>query len=319
MTMSDTQEDHNDERLEEADMQMLESLLRHALRPEPEARDARIHEVLQRLDEQNDVATEDNRQSVMQIGKVRSRGRRWLSLAAAVSLVLAAGLWWQASNPSRRAYAMVQESLQRAAEAGVRQYNVTAVVQRPVVGRREIAADLYVDGAERFVLRHPPILLLGEVWIGGNERENWIAPTRGPILVGDEKMLQNWMADKKDLSTPFLHVTTILHRLSKGYDLEMLPDDGMAAPNQPNTTVSCRRVRGVLRDATRGLPRTIDLWADRETGIARRLILDWELQPGQFGRSNITVELVGRKELPPDWFEHSAHHDEGRPVLRAGL
>lgn len=35
--------------------------------------------------------------------------------------------------------------------------------------------------------------------------------------------------------------------------------------------------------------------------------------------AKVTVELVGRKELPPDWFEHSAHHGEERPVLRMGL
>jgi hypothetical protein len=188
-----------------------------------------------------------------------------------------------------------------------------------VVGEREIAADLYVDGADRFLLRHPPIPLPGDVWIGGNERENWIAPTRGPVLVGDDKMLQKWMADKQELSTPYLHVTTILHRMSQYYDLEMLSDASVATRGQPDTTVRCRRVRGVLRDTTRWLPRTIDLWADRNTGIARRLILDWGLQPGQFGRSKVTFELVGSKELPPDWFEHSTHHDVGRPVLRPGV
>jgi hypothetical protein len=317
--MGNSQGDHNEGRLQEVDMQMLDSLLRHALRPEPEAREARIRGVLRGLDEQTAYPTEDNRQTVVQIRTRQSPVRRWISLAVAASLVLAVGLWWQVSSPSRRANAMVQETLQRASETGARQYSVTAFVQRPVLGKKEIAADLYVDGADRFLLRHPSIPLLGEVWIGGNERESWIAPTRGPILVGDETMLQQWMADKRDLSTPYLHVTTILHRMSKYYDLEMLPDDGVAAPSQPDTTVRCRRVRGVLRDTTRRLPRTIDLWADRDTGIARRLILDWELQPGQFGRSKVALELVGCKELPPDWFEHSTHHDEARPILRAGL
>jgi hypothetical protein len=317
--MSNSQEDHDNERLQEAEMQMLDSLLRQALRAEPEARDARVQGVLQRLDEQTADPTEDHRQTVGRVRRKRSTVPRWISLAAAASLVLALGVWWQVSSPSRRAYATVQETLQRAEETGARQYSVTAVVKRPVVGKKEIAAELYVDGANRFVLRHPTILLLGEVWIGGNERENWIAPTRGPILVGDEKMLQQWMADKKDLSTPFLHVTTILQRMSNDYDLEMLADEGLAAAGQPDTTVRCRRVRGVLRDATRRLPRTIDLWADRDTGIARRLILDWELQPGQLGRSKVTFELLGSKELPPDWFEHSTHHGEGRAVFRPGL
>jgi hypothetical protein len=131
-------------------------------------------------------------------------------------------------------------------------------------------------------------------------------------------MLQRWIAenaDETDFATPYLHVTTILKRTSRHYDLQRLPDDNLAAPGQPGTTVFCRRVRGVLRDTTRGLPRTINLWADRDTGIARRVILDWELQPGQFGRSTVTFELMGSKELPPEWFEHAMHHGEDRPVI----
>ncbi len=315
--MSKPQKDHNEERFHEADLQMLDSLLRQALRPDPEARDARIQRVLQHLDEQRVVPSEDDPQSVVQIRSVRNRGRRWLSLAVAASLVLAVGLWWQVSSPSRRAYATVQDSLQQATEAGAREYRVTIVVQRPVADREEIVDNLYVDGADRFTLRHQPILPLGEVWIGGNEREKWIAPKRGPVLVGDAEMLRNWMAEKEDLPAPYLHITTILQRMSDDYDLEMLPDEDVPTHGQPDTTIRCRRVRGVLRDTTLGRPRVIDLSADRDSGIARRLVLDWQLQPEQFGRSKITVELVGHRDLPPDWFEHSAHHGEGRPVLRA--
>ena len=49
--------DHNDERRRQADEQMLESLLRHSMRREPEAQEARIQGVLRRLDEQIAVRT----------------------------------------------------------------------------------------------------------------------------------------------------------------------------------------------------------------------------------------------------------------------
>jgi hypothetical protein len=237
-------------------------------------------------------------------------------------MVLAVGLWWQVSSPSRRAYATVQETLRRAAEPGARHYNVKAVVQRPLLGKKEITADLYVDGADRFVLRHPPIPLLGELWIGKNERESWIAPTHGPILVGDTTMLQRWIAanlEDRDLATPYLHVTTILERTSRHYDLQRLPDADLAEPDHPGAAVRCHRVHGVLRDATSERPRTIDLWVDSDTGIARRVVLDWKLQRGQFGRSKVTIELASSVELPPNWFEPSAHHAEGRPVSRASF
>jgi hypothetical protein len=312
MTMDNAPGDHNDELRRQADVQMLESLLRHSMRREPEAQEARIQCVLQRFDEQAAVRTEDSRPSTVQIRKKPRRVWRWLSLAAAASLLLVIGLWWQV-DPSQRALAVVQQSLQRETEASPRQYSVTAVAHLPVVGRTERVAELYVDRAERFALRRLASPLLGEVWIGGNDREQWIVPPLGPILVGDAQMLQDWMADKSDFPTPYLHLTTVLHLMSQRYDLEVLPDTSLALPDQ---TVRCRRVRGVLRDATWGPPSTIDLWADHDAGIVRQLILDWQLQPGQFGRSTVSIELVGRNELPQDWFEHSAHHDEGRSVLR---
>jgi hypothetical protein len=305
----------NDERRRQADVQMLESLLRHSMRREPEAREARIQGVLQRLDEQTAACTEDNRSSTVQVRKKASRVRRWLSLAVAATLLLAVGLWWQASS-SRQALAVVRQSLQWAAETPTRKYGVTAVVHLPVLGRTERVAELYVDRAQRFTIRRPLVLLPGEVWIGGNEQEKWIVPPQGPILVGDEQMLQNWIAHSSDFPTPYLNLTTLLQLMSQRYDLEMLPDTHAALPDQRDQMVRCRRVRGVLRDATWGPPTTIDLWADCDTGIVRRLILDWQLQPGQFGRSKVSIELVGREELPPDWFEHSAHHDDSRLVLR---
>jgi hypothetical protein len=135
-------------------------------------------------------------------------------------------------------------------------------------------------------------------------------------------MLQRLVAENvedRDLATPYLHVTTILERTSRHYDLQRLPDAVLAERDQPGTAVRCHRVHGVLRDATSERPRTIDLWVDRDTGIARRLVLDWKLQPGQFGRSKVTIELAGPVELPPNWFEPSAHHAEGRPVSRASF
>ena len=71
---------------------MLDSLLRHALRPEPEAREARVQGVLQRLDEQAAVPAEDRREAVVQIRRSQSPVRRWVSLAVAdwmVKLALA--------------------------------------------------------------------------------------------------------------------------------------------------------------------------------------------------------------------------------------
>ena len=302
------------ERRRQADLQMLESLLRHAMQREPEARETRIQRVLHRLDDETPVCPEGKQPATVKVRKRSSRVRQWLSLTVAASLLLGVGLWWQ-MFPSRQALAVVRQSLRWAADTPSRKYKVTAVVHLPVLGRTERVAELYVDRAQRFAIRRPLVLLPGDVWIGGNEREKWIVPPQGPILVGDDQMLQNWIAHSSDFPTPYLNLTTLLQHMSQRYDLKILPDTRVALSDQRDQIVRCRRVRGVLRDATWGPPSTIDLWADHDTGIVRRVILDWQLQPGQFGRSKVSIELVGREELPPDWFEHSAHHGEGRSVF----
>ncbi|QDU98977.1 hypothetical protein [Lignipirellula cremea] len=291
----------------EIELGMVEALLRQTLHPEPAAREARIVRLLDALEQepsQPDVA------AAPVAGKRAGsrRLRRWATFAAAACLVLAAAMWLQSTSPDRQAHATVQRSLQGSEQAVPRQYRFLSVVRRPLIGRREIEGDLYVDGARRFAVRYPSLLPGGDIWLGGNDQERWVVPAIGPVQIGDERMLQHWAAERTDLTTPYLHITTLLQRMTQDFELELLPDEAIPDLTTPGRTIDCRRVRGILRDpAGDRRPRQIDLWADRASGVACRLVLDWRLPPGQLGRSLLTLELVSQEALPPEWFEPSAH------------
>jgi hypothetical protein len=294
------EEPEEDALLNDADECLVESLLRQTLRPDPAERERRIEGVMAAI-EPADVARETS------VYRRWGRGN-WVRYTVAAGLVIALGVWWQDSSPGQRAYATVQRSLEAAASAGARRYAVVSEVRRPFQGNITVRGDLYVDGAKRFAVRHPARLPLRDVWIGGNEREHWIVPPVGPVMIGDEQMLRSWMSRRDDADTPFLHVTTLLERLATHYDLEMLPGESIADQAGGVVDIECQRVRGRLRaDGDSRGPQQVDLWASRVTGDARRVVLDWELTPEQFGRSLMTIELVEHPQLPADWFEPSAH------------
>ncbi len=302
---------------EAADLQMLEVLLQETLYPHPAAREARIQRV---LDAQQGPAPAEK-----QAPSATSRGRRrWMAMAVAASLLLAWGLWSQSNSPSQQARAAVLRSLKQAQESTAGHYRLSSVVQWPVVGRREVEGDLWVDGADRFVVRHPALLRANEVWIGANPQEYWIVPPRGPVTTGGSRIVEAWLAKRERLATPYLHITTMLQRLSEGYELQMLPEEVIDDGSRPGEKVRCRRVQGTLLPSRfrpgvkKLLPKAIDLWADKATGFARRIVLDWQLPAKKIGCSRMTVTYAGPGNVTPDWFEHSSHHDNRR-VISPGL
>lgn len=290
----------------DADMAMMDALLHHALRPDTDSEE-RIQRVLDQL---NDVVTEKNptATTTTKPSAPASRRHTWFGILMAACVLLCFGILWAILLPGNSALAAVERSLASAEQSGPRLYHFAASCRWPLVGDQMIEGDLYVDGADRFVLRHPAPLAKSEFLIGGNEREKWVVPPRGPVLVGDGEMLQKWLAQQDKMATPYLHITSILQRMSKDYDLKILE----------NTTINnvvCNHVRGTLRQGPNSnLPQVIELYAERGSGFAQRLILDWDLSAEQFGLSSLVIDYVENPQVPDNWFEHTCHH-EGRAVL----
>lgn len=300
----------NDDQREEADQQLLETLLSRALRDDSKGDQQRIERLLQAIEAE---AAERNVERPSH--QSPSRLMRWGIFALAASLLIGVALWWQAFNPTRQAYAAVQRSLQLAEASGIRYYQLRTIVRRWGVGEREILSDLYVDGADRFVLRQPGPLGLADYWIGSDAKESWVAPPRGPVFIGKPEIAQQWLRRQEDVDMPYLHITSILRRLSDGYDLTKLPDEEIADPDQPQTLYRCRHIRGVLRPTKARIdPEIVDLWTDIETGVARQIKLDWQRTPRQFGIMTMQIDLLPQPNLPADWFTPAAHH-QGRPAL----
>ncbi|TWT66338.1 hypothetical protein Pla123a_47320 [Posidoniimonas polymericola] len=288
----------------EANDALLDELLRQSLQGAADGQDARVERVIASLDDLPAIA---DAPAAAQAVRRRTMFYRLASLAAVVLIGLF--VWGSAGGDAQ---ATVLRCLEQATRFGVRCYQQTTVIQRPLVGDLERQSELYVDGANRFVIRRDAFRPGAQLWLGCDGEQCWLAPPRGPIILTDGPAMERWL-ERGAPDDPPLQLAGMLRRLSNHYDLQQLPDESI---DTPAGEAACERIAGrVQDDAPLQLPATIELWADKHSGVARRMVLDWGLGPGDRGRSRVTIELAPTPELPDDWFEYSAHSD-GRPVRR---
>ena len=294
------------ERKQEIDNALLESLLRESYTANPN--DAqRIAGVMAGLDSApHDALLRATQKSA------RTGWQRWMSLALAASVLIAAGYAIFSTVTSNAAYAAVMRSLE--STPATRAYRVRMVHQRPVWGNREVTAELYLNDRNQFVVRHPGWSRFGDLWIGGDSNNRWIAPRMGPAYTGGEAIVGGWLT-RRDILSPYLHVETVLERMSRVYQLQLLDNEPVAHVDSPETTTECQHIRGKLRGNNRPLPSQIELWADVDTGMARRLVLTWNRLPSERGPVSWTIELMGSPELPSNWFDLEGHIAAGRKVI----
>ena len=290
-------------RQQELDNQWLESLLVQAYQPDTRSED-RIASVMQNLDQP-------------MIEQVEQHARApWYSLRNLSALAIAASLLVLATfvmdNSQQRAYATVARSAQAAPL--VRHYRMQMLFQRPALGRRELLADLYIDPTNRFVLKHPGMMGFGTAWIGGDAQQRWIAPPRGPVIVGGEELVGRWLSNQ-DIASPALHLSSLLERMHDEYALTMLESVKLDGPN--NQPIECTHVRGDILRPRAGLARTIELWQMPRAVWRKRLFCAGRPSPivaGQLlGRSIESIHpqiclITGSKSLG---------HAPGRPIVRA--
>ena len=235
---------------------------------------------------------------------------RWLTIGLSAAAVLVIGLSIPMMDTSRSAMAAIHQSLDQALQDTGRYYAVTVVNRQSREEAQTRKADLYVKGGNQFALC---IRMFAEqfepVWHGSNHEKSWVIPPVGPVLEGNRKNLADWMDQRDGVSTPFLHITTALERMQQRYQLK-LSDDEILFNGE---TIRCRRVTGyseaqVDEFATANPPPDqIDLWASRETGVAMKIVVTWNLGDDQLGRESATIVLIEEQDLSDDFFTPEGH------------
>lgn len=292
-----------------ADLQWLHSLLAQVLQRDAVARDRRITRVC--------LAVRDDAARQVQPGSDPRRTRRvWLApVAMAAALVLAAVIFRGQISPPRSAIAAVESSLKEAQSSPDRRYHVQTQWQSPGGDVRERTGELWVRGATHFLLQQESPL--GELFIGSNGEEHWLAPAIGPVFVADDLRAFEQMLPGKPLATPFLQVTTMLERLADRCDLSLAAEEELPAVDGKGT-VRCTHVVGRKRVTEDALsPDVIELWTARQSGVAYRIVARWTSDPDRVGPREVQLNWAPLNEpVATEWYDHASHHQPDRRVIR---
>jgi hypothetical protein len=238
---------------------------------------------------------------------------RWISIAVAASLLIAMSFGLQSVSPSQPALAAIEKSIAAAAEQIARRYLVTVTFKSGEQGY-EVQNDLYVKGNDRFALRHPAVVPGADLWLGKNGDATWVVPAIGPVLTGNETAFSRWLSAQEQLSTPYLHVTTVLNRMSRGYRLREMGESTIRSSD--GNHVVCRHVVGERKgEANKSLPATIELWSDKASGVAIRVEASWSLAASESGREKVVIEFADQPDLPVNWFEPEGHYAGSRHTI----
>jgi hypothetical protein len=302
----------DEDRQKELDQIWLDSLLQESLRPEQDRDRQRIESLFSKpdfdLSEAHSAVDHKFRLLV-----------RWLPLVIAASVLIAISSWPQFSSSNQKAYAAVDRSLR--ATPAAREYSIR-ILRNNLSGDELIrTAQLYLDKNNRFAVRRQSWLGSSDIWIGSDGTNQWFVPRVGPAFKGSERILGGWLM-RKDSTSPYLHLNTALKRMKKDYDLTMLPEAGLDGVDGEGT-ILCERVHGEWKSqakssSDRAMPVEIELWADKENGIARRVVLVWNREPNQVGVTQWSIDLVGYPSLAENWFEPSGHVGGGQRIITIG-
>lgn len=253
------------------------------------------------------------------IPAIRSPRFRWASMAVAASVLLIALLWMQSNDPAKSALAAVERSLQLAAMPVPRKYELQ-IKYRTGAKWKVYDSEIYMQGRDNFAVRHPGLLPETSFWVGQNESESWVVPAYGPVLKGGKDFLNKWLEASEEIRTSSLHVSTLLSRMrSKGYRLK-IEDTVLQRPN--SYSIECEKIYAesispVSNPIKQEDPPTqIEVWVEKVSGLAIRVIAKWDRGKGDSGREYLELNFVREeRNLTTDWFLAESHYDGFRPVI----
>jgi hypothetical protein len=301
---------------EQRKIDFIESLLHSAYAEESSNCEDRIGKVMSKIHLTSKAGSIESKRSR------RFTWKRVLGSSIAASILIAFVFLFQAFSNSQKVMAAIDRGMAAAAEDIARHYRIVAVYKnmrsRPWLtakteqdGKDErsyITSDLYVRGNDQFALRHPALVPGSDLWIGQSGQDAWIVPAFGPVRSGTNTLLAKWLNTREKISTPYLHVTTVLSRMSKGYHVEDLGESHVELEDGRN--VLCQKIIGVRKPKLKESgPDRIEFWSDMDSGLVMRLNIDWHLDQGETGRERVEISLLGEPELADSWFDAQGHYE----------
>jgi hypothetical protein len=237
--------------------------------------------------------------------------RRWrrVGVLAGLAVGLLAGLsavWWMTPAPLSAA-AELDRLIVRSDGTGDRTYVIRSLDPNPAPTEPRQppidGAQLSIRPPDRYVLvRHFPD---GRPYVTGSDGErNWDVPPTAPVRLSRDPLRFRWPLPGHQHGIPFADLRSDLVQLRDAYHVSALGTD----------TAGRRGLLAEKKSAEYRGPRRVELWYDPATGVIHRMVFAG-LPKARGGPDSVAVELVDQDPLPPDFFQHIAHHTPDRRVI----
>jgi hypothetical protein len=261
----------------------------------------------------SEAVTAIGERSAVPARRFPSRRRWWISsLAGLAALVLIGLLMTSGATPRQRAVAAIEGALRDVSANDDRQYRVITRWAASNGPPRDLAAELWVKGHERFVLRQPT--RWGEVVMGCDGQQHWLVLPFGPVIVGHDPSILEQLLLRKPQAAPFLDLSTILQRMKTDYRIEAQQVETVVLPDTAEA-ISALKIVGTRLPTARDMsPDEVQLWTHEGTGIACRVKLEWT-SPREWALASMEIDWRGRTSpVPSTWYRHHSHHAADRSV-----
>lgn len=232
----------------------------------------------------------------------------WLTGLATLLLFGLLAVWWLTPTPLTAA-AELDRLIERSASSGDRTYVIRTLdsVPESFDDRRPPidGATLHVRSPDRYVLvrKFPD----GRPFATGSDGErSWSVPPAGAGAVrvsGDPLRFRGPLPGHQH-GIPFVNLRSDLVQLRYAYTVTPLPTD----------TAGRRGLLAEKKSAEYRGPRRVELWYDPASGVIQRMVFAG-MPKARGGPDSVSVELQGTRELPADFFQHTAHHAPDRRVI----
>ncbi len=240
-----------------------------------------------------------------------------IAWAACALVLLAVGAWMFTYTPTS-AMASLNDIIDALGRPGDRAYQIQMEDLPEPPGRKPADdcsatrlprpglndAKLYLrDDRQYLLVRHDPNG--GLTWDGYDGRQSWrvrngaLAEVRESLGAGGIPM-PPMMAD-----VPFSNLHQTLERIRVDYTVEELDQAALPSSGDLLRHAKVRRNSRWVKG-----PETIEIWADPQTAMPRRIVFDRAKIQGNRLPCRLTFDLVGKTDLPANWFSPASHVDQ---------
>jgi anti-sigma factor RsiW len=238
---------------------------------------------------------------------------RW-AIAASIAFIFVIGFL---SIPDNTAAAALTRLIEASSQSGDRTYVLVAdeaewkVVETP--GRKSPppinGAVLHVRGDQMYVLIRT--YADGRRMItGSNGKEAWSIRGDGPVRVSADPSRFRGAVPGEQQGLPFANIRANLEDLRTAYELTVLEPQALDS----QSSRQFNRLQAIKRSQAHRGPRKVMIWHDTEAGVIHRMQFEG-LPRAKGGPKNLTMTLTDQTELPNNWFEHTAHHEDDRRII----